>query len=61
MLEEQEIGRQPGNTAIAEMDSEVGDPIIVDAGQVVESIFDAVQEFARFSAVSAIDRCNILL
>lgn len=61
VLEEQKVSREPRDTAVAEMNSKVRNPIVVDTGQVTQSILDAVQEFAWFSTISAVDSCDTLL
>jgi hypothetical protein len=43
------------------VDPEIGDSIVVDARQVAQSIFDAVEELAWFTAISAIDCCDGML
>jgi len=58
MLEQEEVGGQPRYTAVAKVDSEIGHSIIVDAGQVTQCVFDAMQKLARFSAFPTIDGCS---
>jgi hypothetical protein len=55
MLEKKKVSRKPRDAAITKVDSEVENTIIVDAGQVAQSILDALQEFAGFSPISSID------
>jgi hypothetical protein len=55
VLEEEKVSRKPRNAAITEVDSEVEHAIIVDAGQVAQSVLDALQKFTGLPTVSAID------
>jgi hypothetical protein len=55
MLEKKKVSRKPRDAAITKVDSEVENTIIVDAGQVAQSVLDALQEFAGFSPISSID------
>ena len=40
------------------MDAEIGDSVVVGACQVAQGVLDAVEEFAWFAAVSAVDCCE---
>jgi hypothetical protein len=43
------------------VDPKIGDSVIVDARQVAQSVFNAMEEFAWFTAISAIDCCDSVL
>ena len=43
------------------MDPEIGDSVVVDACQIAQSVFDAVEEFAWFAAISTIYCCGSVL
>jgi hypothetical protein len=55
MLEKKKVSRKTRDTAVAKVDSKVKNSIIVDAGQVAQSVLYALQEFAGFSPISSID------
>jgi hypothetical protein len=55
MLEKKKVSRKTRDTAVAKVDSKVKNSIIVDAGQVAQSVLYALQEFAGLSPISSID------